>query len=79
MSKEFEILNQKLNLMYQEILELRIDFREVECEAKIKRLEYEFKEGESRINNTKDNIKYFHENIDRQKERFRKIDFNEIN
>lgn len=74
MNKEFEILNRKLDMIFDEIIWLRKD---VECEKSMrerKELESELKYCQSRLEDRKESLRFICENYDATRNSFRFIE-----
>ena len=80
MSKEFEILNTKLNVLFEELMCLRRDFQKEKYEKEIKELEYKVKNAQDELNYKKEDNRFLFERIDDSRRRFEQIerDFSRI-
>lgn len=76
MNREFEILNEKLNMLFEEIMWLRRDFQKEKYEKEIKELEYKAKNAQDEINYKKDDSRFIFERIDDRMKHFRNVEFN---
>lgn len=74
MNREFEILNRKLTIIYEEIMEMKELFKVERNSKKIKELEYELENTKEKIDHTKEDQKWQLENISERKKWFRDID-----
>lgn len=74
MNREFEILNRKLDLIYEEIMEMKEIFKIERNSKKIKELEYELESTKENIDRTREEQKWQLENISERKKWFRDID-----
>lgn len=73
MNREFEILNEKLNNIYNEILYLRQDFEKSKYEQEKKTLEYKLENAQEELERHKENIRFIFENIEEKGKYFRSI------
>lgn len=73
MNREFEILNKKLDLIYEELMEMKEIFKIERNSKKIKELEYELESTKENIDRTREEQKWQLENISERKKWFRDI------
>ena len=71
MNREFEILNEKLNIIFEELMWLRRDFKREKYEKEVKELEYKAKNAQDEINYKKDDSRFLFERIDESMNHFR--------
>lgn len=76
MNREFEILNEKLNMLFEEIMWLRRDLQKEKYEKEIKELEYKAKNAQDEINYKKDDSRFLFERIDDRMKHFRNVECN---
>lgn len=74
MEKEFEILNRKLDMLFDEIIWLRTDIEQTKSEQEIKVLENEVKYSQSRLEDRKMSSMFRYENHEASRNQFRKIE-----
>ena len=74
MNREFEILNRKLTIIYEEIMEMKELFKVERNFKQIKELEYELENTKEKIERTKDEQKWQLENISERKKWFENVD-----
>ena len=74
MNREFEILNRKLTIIYEERMEMKEAFKQEKLLKEIKELEYEVEKTKEKIERTKDEQKWQLENISGRKKWFENID-----
>ena len=75
MNREFEILNEKLNIIFNELGELRRDFYREKNEKEVKKLEYEAKRAQEEVENRKECVRYECERLDEIAKCFRGIEY----
>lgn len=73
MNKEFEILNTKLNAIFEEIMWLRYDFQREKYEKETKELEYKIKDAQDNLEKHKENARFSFENFDEKRRSFERI------
>ena len=76
MDREFEILNNKLNFIFEELMWLKKDLKKYEYDKEMKELEYKSKQAQEEVNYKKDDIRYACEIIDDRMKYFRNIELN---
>ena len=74
MNKEFEILNRKLDMIFDEIIWLRKDMEQTKNEQEMRVLENELKYNQSRLDDRKMSLMFRCENYDATRNAFRNID-----
>lgn len=74
MNREFEILNRKLTIIYEEIMEMKELFKVERNFKQIKELEYELENTKEKIERTKEERKWQLENISERKKWFENVD-----
>lgn len=75
MNREFEILNRKLEIMFEELMWLRRDFQREKYEKEIKELEYKVKKAQDELNCFEDNQRFIFERLDEARDRFHRIEY----
>lgn len=73
MNREFEILNEKLNVLFEELMWLRRDFQRNKYERESKELEYKIKNDQDDLDRYKDNARFVFEQFDERQRNFRGI------
>lgn len=73
MNREFEILNEKLNVLFEELMWLRRDFQRNKYERECKELEYKIKNDQDDLERYKDNARFEFEHFDERQRSFRGI------
>lgn len=76
MNREFEILNEKLNILFEELMWLRKDFQKEKNEKEIKELEYKAKDAQKELEYRKDDSRFIFERVDERMRHFRNIECN---
>lgn len=76
MNREFEILNEKLNIIFEELMWLRRDFQKEKHEKEVKELEYKAKDAQKELEYRKDDTRFLFERIDERTNHFRNIERN---
>lgn len=74
MNREFEILNRKLDMLFDELLWLRRDFQRDKFEKEIKELEYKVKKEQDELNFRKENNRFIFDELDNTRNRFYSIE-----
>lgn len=74
-SKEFEVLNKKMNLMYEEIMALVEDFKNETLKRDKIKIEAELENAQSKLNGLHRTGEYVFENILERKKQFKDIDY----
>ena len=74
MNREYEILNRKLDVLFEELMWLRHDFQKEKYEKEIKELEYRVKTAQDELNYRKEDNRFHFEQIDEKRRYFRKIE-----
>lgn len=74
MNREFEILNTKLNVLFEELMWLRHDFQKEKYEKEIKELEYKVKNAQDELNYRKEDNRFLFERLDESRRRFDMIE-----
>lgn len=75
MNREFEILNEKLNIIFNELEELRRDFYREISEKDVKKLEYEAKRAQEEVENRKSCVRFDFERLGEIERGFRNIEY----
>jgi len=73
MEREFEILNEKLDYMFEEIMMLKDYFIREEYERKEKELKYKVGDAQSHLDMHKDHFRWQHEDLDERRKAFRSV------
>ena len=71
MEREFEILNEKLDYMYEEILRLEEEFIRLGFEREEKELKCKVENAQSHLDMHKDHFRWQHEDLDERRKTFR--------
>lgn len=74
MNREFEILNRKLNIIYEEIMEMKEVFKLEKSFKEIKELECEAENIEEKIKRSKEEQRWQMENISERKKWFENVE-----
>ena len=75
MNREFNILNTKLNVLFEELMWLKKDFQRATFEREKKELEYKVKNAQDELNCFKDNQRFIFERLDEARDRFHRIEY----
>lgn len=75
MNREFNILNTKLNVLFEELMWLKKDFQRETFEREKKELEYKVKKAQDELNCFKDNQRFIFERLDEARDRFHRIEY----
>lgn len=73
MEREIEILNEKLDYMFEEIMRLREDFQRKEYETGEKELKYKVEDAQSHLDMHNDHFRWQHEELDERRKAFRSV------
>ena len=73
MEREFEILNEKLDYMFEEILRLEEGFIRLGFEREAKELKYKVEDAQSHLDMHKDHFKWQQEDLDERRKAFRSV------
>lgn len=74
MNREFEILNRKLDLIYEELMLFERAYRNNKADEKTKELEYKVKNAQVELECAKSENKFINERMDERTELYRKIE-----
>ena len=73
MNREYEILNEKLDYMFQEIMWLRNDLAKIEFDRTKKELEYKLEDAKDKLERHKEDARWIMENLDERRKYFESI------
>ena len=73
MNREYEILNEKLDTIFEEVMWLRNDLAKIEFDRTKKELEYKLEEAKDKLERHKEDAKWIIENLDERRKYFRTI------
>ena len=73
MEREIEILNEKLDYMFEEILSLKEGLARITFEREIKELKYKVEDAQSHLDMHKDHFKWQQEDLDERRKAFRSV------
>lgn len=74
MNREFEILNRKLDMIFDEIIWLKKDLEQEKCIKECKELENELKYRQSELEDRKGSLRFRCENYDLTRREFQNIE-----
>lgn len=75
-NKEFEILNRKMNLMYEEIIALIENFQRETFKQEKEIAKIELENAQSNLNSLYKRKEYFYDDITERKKQFKEEDYN---
>ena len=73
MEREFEILNEKLDYMFEEIMSLKEGVIRLGFEREAKELKYKVEDAQSHLDMHKDHFKWQQEDLDERRKVFRSV------
>ena len=73
MSRDYEILNEKIDYIFEELMWLRSDFEKKEYERVEKELKYKVENAQEELDRHKENLRWQFENLDERRRYFRTI------
>ena len=73
MEREIEILNEKIDYMFEEIMRLKDGLLRQEYERQEKTLEYKVEEAQHNLDRHKENLRWQFEDLDERRKYFRTI------
>lgn len=76
MNREFEILNEKLNIIFEELMWLKKGLLREKYEKEVKELEYKAKDAQREVEHIKDDSRYNNLRLDDRMDHFRNIERN---
>ena len=73
MNRDYEILNEKIDYIFEELMWLRSDFIKKEYERVEKELKYKVENAEEELNRHKQDIRWIFENLDERRKYYKSI------
>ena len=73
MNRDYEILNEKIDYIFEELMCLRSDFIKKEYERVEKELKYKVENAEEELNRHKQDIRWIFENLDERRKYYTSI------
>lgn len=74
MNREYEILNRKLDVLFEELMWLKHDFQKEKYEKEIKELEYRVKKAQDELNYRREDNRFHFEQLDDKRRIFNQIE-----